>query len=129
MTNYFLAVNLPRSKHDQWVQDLIKATSPTTNPGHRGIDIAEIRFYQVRSYKDDERIFLEKLKTYNNMDHKGGEHRAWKPIINRVARLARRIMGLGVVPITESHPIPTPGHVLILARTMDRTKENGKEAR
>jgi hypothetical protein len=43
--------------------------------------------------------------------------------------LARRIMGLGVVPITESHPIPTPGHVLILARTMDRTKENGKEAR
>lgn len=129
MTNYFIAVNLPRSKHDQWVQDLIKSTGPIANPGHKGIDLAEIRFYQVRVYQNDEAIFLEKLKTYNNMDHEGGEHRAWKPSLNRIARLVRSILGLGVVPITESHPIPTFGHVLILARTKDRFKENGKEAR
>ena len=96
---------------------------------HRGVIASEIKIYNWRVFDDDEKEFLACLKTYNNSDHEGGKHRAWNKNINRLLRFARSLIGMGTPPITPSNPVNTPGHVLILARLLDKKGRNGKEMR
>ena len=98
------------------------------DPTQRGIDHASIELDLFRVFKSDEKKFLEKLKTYNNMDHDGGDFRAWNPLLNRIVRFIRPLLGLGNIPLTPSHPVATPGHVFILARSEDK-KQDGEEMR
>lgn len=129
MVNYILAVDMAESQHRVWKDELLMATSPMADPSQKGIDIAEIKIYHVRVYADDEKKFLERLKTYNNMDHvDGGGFRSWNKNFNLVARFIRRALGLGNVPLTSNNCIRTNGHVLILSRSEDK-KQDGREMR
>ena len=130
MSDFEIAVLLPPSYHEIWRNALIKSLSPVETEGKtKGIDIAEWRVYHVRAYNQDDKLLLSKFKTYNNLDHTGGEHRAWVPWKNHVIRFFRAGIGLGVVPLTESHPINTPGHVFVLATKKNRVAHDGREMR
>ena len=125
--SYILAADLPTEYHAVWRSELIRSMKASEGKS-KGLAISEMRIYHMRVYDDDEKKFLEKLKTYNNMDHDGGNHRAWHPNWNILVRLIRRCIGLGNIPLTPSHPINTPGHVLLLCRKNDK-KSDGREMR
>lgn len=121
MVNYFVVADLPPSQHSQWRTD-VHLRAP-------GVLFSEVKLYHVRAYEgEEEKVFLESLKTFNNCDHKGGKHRTWNPFLNTLLRLLRRTLLLGNVPLTASDPVNTPGHAMVLARLPDK-KKNGVEQR
>lgn len=128
--NHIVAVDLPPDYHAVWRQSIIERLSPVKSEGkHKGAIVSEIRFYNWRIYDQDEKEFLSCLKTYNNSDHQGGEHRAWKPTLNWIIRVVRFLLFRANPPITPSHPVNTPGHVFIVASLRDKKTKEGREMR